>query len=115
MLLSINTLFKLSIFTFSSGIASVAFIKPASAYEFTGLRPSGVRGTSEFRSIFGGLFIGLGIAPFFLGEPAFKMLGIGYLAIAVARTFSILFDKSYEKSNIISLVIEVVLGIILIF
>ena len=42
------------------------------------------------------------------------MLGIGYLAIAAARTFSIIFDKSYAQSNLISLVIEIVLGAILV-
>jgi hypothetical protein len=42
------------------------------------------------------------------------MLGIGYLAIAAARTFSIVLDKSYAQSNIISLVIEIVFGIILV-
>jgi uncharacterized membrane protein len=73
-----------------------------------------VRGVSEIRAIFGGLFIGLGLAPLFLGTPAFQMLGIGYLAIAVARTFSIVFDKSYAQSNLISLVTEIILGVILV-
>ena len=92
----------------------LAFVKPAATYGFIGLNPNGVRGVSEIRSIFGGLFIGLGLAPLFLGAAAYQMLGIGYLAIAVARSFSILFDKSYAQSNIISLVIEIVLGAILI-
>jgi uncharacterized membrane protein len=73
-----------------------------------------VRGVSEIRAIFGGLFIGLGLAPLFLGATAYQMLGIGYLAIAVARAFSMVFDKSYAQSNIISLVIEIVLGAILV-
>ena len=42
------------------------------------------------------------------------MLGIGYLAIAAARAVSIAFDKSYAQSNLISLGIEIVLGIILV-
>jgi len=92
----------------------LAFVKPASTFGFIGLNAIGVRGVSEIRSIFGGLFIGLGLAPLFLGTPAYQMLGIGYLAIAVARTFSIFFDKSYARSNIISLVIEIVLGVILV-
>ena len=92
----------------------LAFIKPAAAYGFIGLNANGVRGVSEIRAIFGGLFIGLGIAPLFLGPSAYFMLGIGYLAIAVARTFSIVFDRSYARSNIISLAIEIVLGVILV-
>jgi uncharacterized membrane protein len=92
----------------------LALVKPSAAYGFTGLNANGVRGVSEIRAIFGGLFIGLGLAPFFLGATAYQMLGIGYLAIAAARAFSIVFDKSYAQSNIISLVIEIVLGAILI-
>jgi hypothetical protein len=42
------------------------------------------------------------------------MLGVGYLAIAAARTFSIVFDKSTDRSNLISLAIEIVLGLILV-
>ena len=92
----------------------LAFVKPTATYGFIGLNANGVRGVSEIRAIFGGLFIGLGLAPLFLGATAYQMLGIGYLAIAVARTFSLVFDKSYAPSNIISLVIEIVLGAILV-
>jgi hypothetical protein len=91
----------------------LAFIKPAATYGFIGLNANGVRGVSEVRSIFGGLFLGLGLAPLFLGATAYAMLGVGYLAIAAARAFSIAFDKSYAQSNLISLVIEIVLGAIL--
>ncbi len=92
----------------------LALVKPSAAYGFTGLNAAGVRGVSEIRAIFGGLFIGLGVAPFFLGATAYVMLGIGYLAIAAARAFSIVFDKSYAQSNLISLGIEIVLGLILV-
>ncbi len=92
----------------------LAFVKPSAAYGFTGLNAAGPRGLSEIRALFGGLFIGLGLAPFFLGAAAYTMLGIGYLAIAAARTFSIVFDKSYAQSNIISLGIEIVMGAILV-
>ena len=92
----------------------LALVKPDAVYGFTGLSADGMRGVSEIRSIFGGLFIGLGIAPFFLGASTYRMLGIGYLAIAAARVFSILFDQSYAQSNLISLGIEIVLGVILV-
>jgi hypothetical protein len=92
----------------------MAFVKPAATYGFIGLNANGARGVSEIRAIFGGLFIALGVAPFFLGATAYQMLGIGYLAIAVARAFSMVFDKSYDQSNIISLGIEIVLGAILV-
>ena len=92
----------------------LAFVKPDAVYGFTGLTANGARGVSEIRAIFGGLFIGLGIAPLFLGEKTYKMLGVGYLVIALARAYSMVVDKSYDQSNIISLVIEIVLGIILV-
>lgn len=98
--------------TLATGL--LALIKPTAVYDFTGLIANGARGVSEIRAIFGGLFIALGAAPLFLGSTAYQMLGIGYLAIAVARTFSILFDQSTAQSNLISLGIEIVLGIILI-
>jgi hypothetical protein len=98
--------------TVATGV--LALVKPDLAYGFIGLTPSGVRGVSEIRAIFGGLFIALGLVPLFLGATAYRMLGIAYLAIAVARAFSIIFDKSYDKSNWSSLVIEIVCGVILV-
>ena len=92
----------------------LALIKPGAVASFTGLATEGARGVSEIRAIFGGLFLGLGIAPLFLGQSAYVMLGIAYLAVAVARAVSIIIDKSTAQSNLISLGIEIVLGIILI-
>lgn len=92
----------------------LALVKPTAVYGFTGLKADGARGISEIRSIFGGLFIALGVAPLFLGSTAYQMLGISYLVIAGTRAFSIVFDKSYERSNLISLGIEIALGVILI-
>jgi len=79
------------------------------------LKAEGPRVVSEIRAIFGGLFISLGLAPFFLGTTAFVMLGYAYIAIAIVRLFSIIWDRSYARSNWISFAIEVVLGAILIF
>lgn len=92
----------------------LAFIKPSATYAFIGLNAEGVRGVSEIRSIFGGLFIALGLIPFFIGAPAYLVLGIAYLGIALARAVSIIFDKSYASSNLISLVVEIVFGLILV-
>jgi hypothetical protein len=102
-----------AVLTAATGL--LALIKPSAAYGFTGLNAAGPRGVSEIRAIFGGLFISLGVVPFFLGTSAYVMLGCAYLAIAVTRLFSIIGDKSYARSNWISLGIEVVLGAILVF
>ncbi|OGN91247.1 MAG: hypothetical protein A2Y88_08975 [Chloroflexi bacterium RBG_13_48_10] len=98
----------------TAGTGLLALFKPDATYGFIGLTASSVRGVSEIRAIFGGLFIALGLVPLFYGTPAYRMLGIGYLAIAVVRLFSIFFDKSFAQSNWISLAIEVVFGIILV-
>jgi len=108
------TVLKMIAVLLTAATGALAFVRPSAAYGFIGLKAEGVRGVSEIRSIFGGLFIGLGVAPLFLGAAAYSMLGIGYCAIAAARAFSIVVDKSYARSNLISLVIEIVLGVILV-
>jgi len=44
----------------------------------------------------------------------YLMLGITYAAIAAIRGVSMVLDKSMEKSNVISLVSEVILVLILV-
>lgn len=93
----------------------VSLIWPLKAQGFTGLTAPGARGITEIRSILGALFIGLGIAVFLLGtRETYQMLGIMYLVIAAVRAVSIFIDKSAEQSNIISLVVEIIFGIILV-
>lgn len=92
----------------------LALVRPTAVYGFTGLIADGARGISEIRSIFGGLFIALGVAPFIFGDAAYQVLGFGYLAIALVRLVSIFIDHSTAQSNLISLAIEIVFGIILI-
>jgi hypothetical protein len=93
----------------------VSLIRPQAVRGFTGLNYEGGRGITEIRSILGGLFVALGLAPLILNDPAaFKMLGIVYLGIAVVRTPAMFIDQSVENSNIISVVVEVIFGVILI-
>ncbi len=112
--MSVGMILKIIAALATAATGLLAFVKPAAVYGFIGLKAEGARGVSEIRAIFGGLFIALGVAPLFLGATAYQMLGIGYLAIAAARAFSIVFDKSYAQSNIISLAIEMVFGVILV-
>jgi hypothetical protein len=92
-----------------------ALLAPTKIQGFTGIQPLGGRGITEVRSIFGGLFIGLGLAAFLLDSAvAYPMLGIVYFAIGVVRAASMLIDQSIERSNIISLVVEIIFGIILV-
>ena len=94
---------------------ALALFAPQSAFGFTGLSAPGPRGITEIRAVLGGLFIGLGLAPFILRSPAaYKMLGIAYLAIFAVRLVSLFADKSFEQSNYISLAVEIAFGLILV-
>jgi len=42
------------------------------------------------------------------------MLGVTYLGIAVVRAVSMFMDKSVVQSNVISLAVEIIFGIILV-
>jgi len=98
--------------TAATGLFSL--LAPTKITGFTGLQPVGGRGITELRAVLGALFIALGVAPLFLGPIAYLMLGIGYLAIGAVRAVSMLVDRSVVQSNVISLVTEIVLGVILI-
>jgi hypothetical protein len=111
---SFLTILKIIAAVATVGTGALGLIKPTAIYGFTGLKAEGVRGISEIRAIFGGLFIGLGISPFIFGDVGYQVLGLGYLLIAVTRLISIVIDRSTDRSNLISLGIEIVLGIILI-
>lgn len=99
--------------TIATGL--VALLAPKSIRNFTGLEIPGPRGITEVRAVFGGFFIALGIAPLALAVPqAYAMLGIAYLGVGAVRLVSMFLDKSVVRSNIISLIVEVVFGVILV-
>ena len=111
----------LSVFKIIAGVGTIgtgllALVKPKSVYGFTGLHAEGGRGITEIRSILGGLFIALGgTAVFFRSQETYQMLGIAYLGIFAVRLVSMFIDQSVERSNIISLVVEAVFGMILVW
>jgi hypothetical protein len=99
--------------TLLTGLYSL--IQPKKIKGFTGLEASSPRATTEIRAVMGGTFVGLGLAALiFPIREVYLMLGITYAAIAAIRGVSMVLDKSMEKSNLISLVTEVLLVIILI-
>lgn len=99
--------------TIATGL--LALVKPTAIYGFTGMRAEGPRGITEIRSIFGALFIALGVVTLIFESPeVYRTLGYSYLAIALVRLISMFVDKSIEKSNIISLITEIILGLILV-
>jgi hypothetical protein len=94
----------IALFTIVIGLVSVVY--PKAAARFTGFGDSvSPRGISEVRSVIGGAFVGLGLAPFLSGNAqiAFQVMGITYLAIGIVRTISIVvLDKDASSSSLIS-------------
>jgi hypothetical protein len=103
-----------SIATIGTGLLAV--LRPSAVPGFTGLEPTGPRGLTEIRAIFGGLFIGAGAYPLISGLPeTYQMLGVIYLVVAATRLLSMFVDGSARvSSNLISLGAEIILGIILV-
>ena len=98
--------------TVATGLVSV--IAPKSVKGFTGLEAPGARGITEIRAILGGVFVAVGVVPLIVGGETYLMLGITYFVVAAVRAVSMVVDKSIEQSNIISLIVEIVFGIILV-
>jgi uncharacterized membrane protein HdeD (DUF308 family) len=93
----------------------IALIWPRSIGGFTGLRAQDGRSTTEIRAALGGFYIGLGVVPLILNAAAaYQMLGITYLVVGVVRAISMFIDRSVNQSNIVSLVVEIVFGVILV-
>jgi hypothetical protein len=93
---------------------AVSMFWPLKVLGFTGLAVEGGRGITEIRTILGALFVGLGAAALYFNKPEpYQMLGITYLTMGVVRAISIVVDKSAVSSNIISVVVELVFGILL--
>ena len=91
-----------------------SLLQPKKIKGFTGLEASSPRAVTEIRAVMGGTFIGLGVAALvFPVREVYFTLGITYTAIALIRAFSILFDQSTEKSNLISLATEIVMAALL--
>ena len=109
-----------AIATIATGLVSL--VAPRSVKGFTGLDVSNARGITEIRAILGGAFIGLGAAPlifqllegYAFAHVAYQTLGIMYLTIVVARIIGMVLDKSYVRSNYVSLATEIVMGIVLV-
>lgn len=102
-----------AIATILTGVASLFW--PMKVLSFTGLDVQGGRGVTEIRTILGALFVALGVAVLYFNMPqTYQMLGITYLVMAIVRLVSIFVDDSAISSNIVSVVAELVIGIILV-
>jgi hypothetical protein len=110
----------LQILKYVAGIATIltgaaSLFWPLKILGFTGLNVSGGRGVTEIRAVLGALFVGLGAAVLYFNIPeTYQVLGITYLVMAVVRGISMFVDDSVVSSNVISVVVELVCGVILV-
>ena len=110
MFLSILQLIAI-IATIAIGLFSL--VAPTRIEGFTSLKAVGGRGAAEIRTIFGGVFIGMGVAALLLDKSvAYPMFGIIYLTLGVIRVATIFVDGSRERSNLISIASELLFGVL---
>ena len=99
--------------TILTGLVSLFW--PRNVLSFTDIAVEGGLGITEIRTVLGALFVGLGAAALYFNQPeTYQMLGIMYLVMALVRAVSIFVDDSAVPSNIISVAVEVAIGIILV-
>lgn len=72
------------------------------------------RAITEIRAVWGGLYLGLGIAGLVFPIPeVYKMIGITYLVSNVICGISLAIDKSIDRVNLQSISYEVILAVFL--
>ena len=95
-------------------VGLVALLWPHRITGFTGLAAPGGRGVTEIRVVLGGFFIALGILPVLFNAPdMYLMLGLTYLIAGIIRLITMFIDRSVERSNVISVIVELGFGVLL--
>lgn len=94
-----------------------AFIQPHKYAKLLSLIPDKEAGTTEIRSSFGGLILGLGAYVLYSqSSEAFLTLGFAYLGLGVARGLSIfIMDGNCSRQNLFVFIFEIVASGILLF
>ncbi|HOI62686.1 MAG TPA: DUF4345 family protein [Mesotoga sp.] len=106
--------FIISILTATTGLYII--IRPQSYARLAGFSAGGDRGRVEIRTIMGGAFLGLGLAPVILfNYPiALTFVGVVYIFVALTRLVSLFLDRSFEFSSIMFLIVEASFGLIMV-
>ena len=89
----------------------VALLSPETLARQTGLAADGPLGRSELRALFGGVFIGIGIAALLLGSPAAHLVGAAaFLGGAAAKLLSAALERGVLPAAVPGLLFDVLLG-----
>ena len=88
-----------------------ALVSPETLARQTGLAADGPLGRSELRALFGGVFIGIGIAALLLGSPAAHLVGAAaFLGGAAAKLLSAALERGVLPAALPGLLFDLVLG-----
>lgn len=88
-------------------MGAMGLFAPRFAADFVGLKYVTPAGQAEFRSTYGGLFIGLGLVPLLTLEPlAFAVAALCWAGSAAGRTVSILLDRTMTNKNCFAVLFE---------
>jgi hypothetical protein len=115
--MSVGELIKIALLLFTALTGLVSIFAPDVAGRFVGFYNLTPRGRSEVRTVLGGVFLGLAIAPLALGraQVAYQVVGFAYLVGALVRTASIVsLDRDTSRSSLISVAFEWAAAILLI-
>jgi hypothetical protein len=91
-------------------------IRPQAYARLAGFSTGGERGSVEIRTIMGGVFLGLGLAPIILfNYPiALTFVGVVYIIVALTRLILLFLDRSFEFFSIVFLLVEAGFGLIMV-
>jgi len=99
------------VITLKNGLFST--LKIRSNYKIK-VDPANSRAKTEIRSIWGGVYLGLGIAGLIFPFPeVYKMIGIMYIVSNLTRGISLCLTKSIDRSGLQSMSYEMILAVFL--
>ena len=98
-----------ALITLALGILGV--VAPAKASEWVEISARTHPGPAEFRAIYGGLFVALGLVPLVTGaDAAYLTTGLAWVSAASGRVVSIFLDRSLDPRNWLAVGFEGGLG-----
>lgn len=95
----------------SLAMGLVALAAPEAFAQRTGLVADGPLGRSELRALFGGVFVGIGLAALLLASPAAHLVGAAaFLGGAAAKLVSAALERGVLPAALPGLLIDLALG-----
>jgi hypothetical protein len=85
------------------GFGLLGFVAPRYTASALDLEPTtSTMGLSEMRASVGGLFVAMGLAAIWIGEPlGYAMIGFAFVGAATGRVVSLIFDKPPLKKVLV--------------